>query len=563
MFAQNSKYYLDKLLGWHGAGKNVRVHLFKSFMQSQASTTAVSIDALTATTAIVVSNYYHVPHIILFGWIGAMMLFAVIEDRIFNWVNKNEIATKTPEKAAYIIILTIFLFSFANGAAPLLMFPYADGFGKAVIIFIVTFWIILNAYAAIPGISYAQFIPSVGGVLLAFWFYESKLAFSIAAILSAWLYYRLGIVKVYHSLLRQRLEIQNELTHANETKDRFMATMSHELRTPLQGIIGMSRLANNENSNKRLNHFEIIERSAVTLLSMINDILDFSGKTKSIEKQQNINFNAEEIINEIIFENNILLKKSGSNISKEISDRITDNVSGDIIRIKRVLNNLLTNAIKYGLGNPIIIRVDVKDEDTETPENKILLIFEIEDHGAGIPASEQENVFNELVQLTPRPSGMPGTGLGLAICRQLTDKLRGNLALTSDGKSGSTFKFVVPVSARKDKHITKVQNTIPEPETNRKKLLLIEDNDINIEVTVAFLELYGHDVTIAKSGKEGLTKFNDIDFDAILLDIGLPDISGIEVAQKMRTHSSNQKSSIPIIAVTASIFSEDREDYKN
>ncbi len=346
---------------------------------------------------------------------------------------------------------------------------------------------------------------------------------------------------------RKLISQMEEITKLAETKSEFLANMSHEIRTPLNAIVGLIRVMKEEDSGKFKKYLDIIDSSSQTLLTIINDILDLSkleAEKMSIEK---INFHSDELFYTAeLFEE----KAREKNIDYKIKFRnVPEYLYGDVHRIKQVLSNLISNAIKFTPENKKIdIMVEYKDEK---------LFVEVKDEGIGIPQEKLSIIFDAFSQADSsitRQFG--GTGLGLTISYKLIKMLGGELKVESKVGKGSRFYFEIPLQMgieQKDR----IDNS--KIENSKIKLLVAEDNKANQMFMEILLKKMNIDYDIANNGEEVVQLFENDNYDIILMDINMPLISGIEATQIIR----EKNKTIPIIALTAAVLDDEERKYLN
>ena len=340
------------------------------------------------------------------------------------------------------------------------------------------------------------------------------------------------------------------------SKSQFLANMSHEIRTPLNAIVGFAEQLKNsglkENQEAKVN---IIEKAADHLTQITNEILDFSKLSAGAIQLENIPFSIRSEVDFVISTLDQIAQKSSNTIQARIDEELPPFVSGDPMRMRQVLLNLMGNALKFTEKGTITlsIRPDLQSS-TETT-----MIIEIKDTGIGISETNLARIFDEFEQAeTSISRNFGGTGLGLSITRMLVDNMGGTIAVKSEVGKGTTFTVTIPFSIPAE-----AVEEIPKAVTHSldiirdKKVLIVDDEAYNRKLLRNILEKAGVKMTEASDGIEAIEALERSDYDLVLLDLRMPNMDGFETMKAIRK-LSGQKKNIPVIALTAAISQEER-----
>ncbi|MCW8933576.1 MAG: ATP-binding protein [Gammaproteobacteria bacterium] len=353
---------------------------------------------------------------------------------------------------------------------------------------------------------------------------------------------------------------------ANQAKSEFIATMSHEIRTPMNGVIGFTNLLHKTPLNEtQKEYLTNITRSTDTLLSIINDILDFSKIEAGKLTLEHTNFSINKELNDIhvLFQNS--LKDKNLEYRTFIDKNIPAVLRGDPVRLKQILSNLIANAIKFTHNGSITLRIELDPQDDQ-PDNIINLNISVHDTGIGIHPEQQARLFKAFQQgdssITRRYGG---TGLGLVITQRLVALMGGEIELSSIPDQGSTFSINIKLEKPADLSLNSALHKSPVSTKKLKnnisdlRVLVVDDNNINLKVATTLLENEGAKVMSAENGTKALDIIGKHKFDIILMDLEMPDMSGIETTRIIR-ESGLCSEDTPIIALTAHAFSDIRVD---
>ena len=349
---------------------------------------------------------------------------------------------------------------------------------------------------------------------------------------------------------------------ANEAKTEFLQRMSHDIRTPINGIYGLINMADHyaDDTEKQTEYRTKVKEASNLLLELVNEILDMSKLESGEVVLEEIPFNLSSISREVFIVIEQMAAEQNIRImwkKKEITHR---DLIGSPGYVKRVMMNILSNAVKYNRENGQIY-ISCMEIPSEQPE-MTTMEFVCRDTGIGMTEEFQKCVFEPFAQEhTGSRAKFTGTGLGLSISRKLVEKMGGTITFESEKGVGTTFVIRVPFKIDLDADKREEQKDVSEKSIKGLHILLAEDNELNMEIAEFVLQNEGADVTKAWDGQEAVELFRNSEpgkFDVILMDIMMPVMNGYETTKMIRSLDREDAKAIPIIAMTANAFTEDR-----
>ena len=350
---------------------------------------------------------------------------------------------------------------------------------------------------------------------------------------------------------QELVQMKEKAEQAAKAKSQFLSVMSHELRTPLNAVIGITHLLMlNQPREDQQEDLRTLQFSGESLLHIINDILDFTKLDSGKIELSAIDFNLRELAQSLYQSFSYKAREKGIVFDVEFDQRIPFVVKGDNFRLSQVLNNLISNAIKFTQDGSVKLKVDVTEDKGASFEAR----FSVIDTGIGIPKDKQEKIFEQFTQAdsdTTRLYG--GTGLGLSISVKLVELMGSTILLDSMPGKGSTFHFSV---AFQRGELAEPIAAAPAPKTisrtneqfRNKRILLAEDNLFNANIARRFITGWGGEIDLVVDGRQALEFVARTKYDLILMDVQMPLLDGFSCTRKIRKHFKD----IPIIAVTAS-----------
>ena len=354
---------------------------------------------------------------------------------------------------------------------------------------------------------------------------------------------------------RELKQAKDRAEEMSQAKGEFLANMSHEIRTPMNGVIGtLQLLSDTELGQTQQEYVNTAHKSAHSLLTILNDILDLSKIEAGKLNIELIPLDLREIVNELITLHTMTAEEKVIQLYAEIDEQLPPVLIGDPTRIRQIVANLISNALKFTEKGHVLVRIRVLSMDDDKAEIRM----EVEDTGVGIEEDIKDRLFNEFTQAdgsTTRKYG--GTGLGLAIVKQLVEMMHGQFGVDSAPGEGSTFWFCVPLGIGEAQAAEHVEHEAEFEGTLSGHVLLVEDNPINQMVAQKMLEKIGITSTLVGDGQEALNMLAQQTFDAVLMDCQMPVMDGFEAARHIRQQDAFSK--LPVIAMTANVMEGDRE----
>ncbi|PYF74293.1 ATP-binding protein [Pedobacter nutrimenti] len=338
-------------------------------------------------------------------------------------------------------------------------------------------------------------------------------------------------------------------------KQQFLSNMSHEIRTPMNAVIGMTHLLLQEDPKaEQIENLKVLKFSSENLLSLINDILDYSKIESGKIVFEETDFNLTELMSSIKHAHQIQADEKGIRFELKMDAALPQILVGDPVRLSQILNNLISNALKFTKKGSVLVTIGLRSADHQS----VQLDFGVKDTGIGIEPAVQDYIFESFAQAsadTTRRFG--GTGLGLAITKKLLQLQGSEVHLISQPGKGSSFSFSLSFKKSEKKSARAYHGQTSQLQNlGGYKVLLAEDNEINTKVALKFMEKWGLQVDLAGTGTGAVEKVKQNEYHLVLMDLQMPVMDGYKASVKIRALKGERFQKIPIIALTASAFSE-------
>jgi PAS domain S-box-containing protein len=356
----------------------------------------------------------------------------------------------------------------------------------------------------------------------------------------------------------QLIRAKQRAEEASRAKSVFLANMSHEIRTPINGVLGLLRLLPEADPETQETYYRLIEEASSSLVQLIDDILDLSRIEADRLTLMPQAFAVRELLRHVSSFFAADVERKGISLSVEVDEATPETIVTDRVRLQQVLTNLIGNAVKYTEAGSVTVRAfrHTGDED-----GRVTVGFEVRDTGIGISEENREKLFGFFQQVEEGyAKRYGGAGVGLAVSKRLVEMMGGTIVVDSTPGVGSTFTFTVDaVTDRRSRPREEDKQMNLEPKGGLR-ILLAEDNEINLLAMKVQLERDGHQITVARDGLETLDRYNEGSFDVALVDVQMPNMDGVEVVKRIREMEKGG-GRLPVFAVTAYALDEQKVQF--
>ncbi len=422
---------------------------------------------------------------------------------------------------------------------------------------------------------YKEVVFGLAGMMLA-GLYEIYLVYDRAAVYNGMLLciglvflFFMAVIKTGRDLLD--IEKKKQIAEAaSESRTLFLANMSHEIRTPINTIVGMNEMILRENKNNDTRSYaKNIENASKLLLGLIDDILDFSKLDSGKLKIHESNYHMATLLNDIVLSGMVRAKTKDLEVNVTVDENIPSVLYGDEIRIRQVFNNIISNAVKYTNEGSIDIVIKGKKYD-----NDFIIEFSVKDTGIGIRSEDMPTLFDSFQRMEmKRNKYVQGTGLGLHITKQLVERMNGTISVESEYEKGSCFTIKLPQTIIDEApmgnfknayntHIDEKKEEVEDFTAPNAKVLVVDDNDMNLLVMKKLLSKTKMTVDFASSGVECLRKCKNNRYDLIFMDHMMPEMDGVETLEMLRKDEESASKDTNVIVLTANAISGAAEQYE-